>query len=329
MPRQAETWEPSEPEAEERAPGTRRGLHAPPIPNRDSTAAALLYRLRYGGFWFQAVSRILAINGFVGLSLWAIDEATQTHSQTLLLIRGNLLLTLFVAALVALAFAGARLAITLDPREPLANLPALILVLGVILAVTSIAGPGFVAAGEAGVMVLTVAVIQLRKINVNPYVLLKAALVISAIILVAGLVRGIFTGEILQTRVSPVELDGVMRLFVFLLGVSVYFIEEHRHWQAAPPTPVVVDRLHRACQENDFSAISRWLGPGMTLSHAQQHLLASLVLPRRLIVDGDFALAPTPAGGLLCFRVERGQVHELREYGADPDKPWPRAGRSA
>ncbi len=257
---------------------------------------------------------MLFINGIVGFLLWAIDDLTGVHSQTLLQIRGNLLLTVFVAALIALAFAVVRLAIQLDPDEPFANAPTLLLVLGVIVAVTSIAGPGFVALGEAAVTVLIVIVIQLRHVDVDAFVLLKAALVVSAVILVGGLVRGIATGEILQTRVSAAEVDGIIRLFVFLLGLSVYFIEERRYWRAQPPTPVVVEQLHKACKENDFSAISRWLGGSITFSQADQRMMAELILPRRLIVDGDIAIVPTPDAGMLYLRIKKGQVEELRRY---------------
>jgi hypothetical protein len=125
---------------------------------------------------------------------------------------------------------------------------------------------------------------------------------------------GIATGQLLETRISPQAIDGSMRLFVLLIGLSLYFIEERRYWRAQPPAPVVVEELQRACEENDFGAISRWLGEGLVFSQEDQRLMAGLVLPSRMIVDGDVAVVATPAE-MLLFRVKKGQVVELRRFG--------------
>ncbi|MHB8620204.1 MAG: hypothetical protein ACYDAG_11665 [Chloroflexota bacterium] len=286
----------------------------PPIPNEGSGLATIIYWARYKGFWFQAISRILGINGTVGALLWATDELTGAHNPTLLEIRGNLPLTLFLAALIALAYAVVRLALQLDPDEPSADKPALVLLLLVIVAVTSISGPVFVAIGEAGVLLVLLAVLWLRKWEVDSFIVLKGVLIAGGLVLVAGLAIGIATGELLQTRFSPTGLVGAIRLLVFLLGLSVYLLEERRHWNAEPPTPAVVERLHLACKHNDFGAISRWLADDLTFSQADQRMLAQLILPRRLVVDGDVALAPTPEGGVVLVRVIKGRVTELRTY---------------
>ena len=77
-----------------------------------------------------------------------------------------------------------RQGLKLDPEQPVATPAVLVVIVLVIVAVTSIAGPVFVAIGEAGVLV---------------------------------------------------------RLLVFLLGLSLYLAEERRSWRAEPPTPVVVE----------------------------------------------------------------------------------------
>ncbi|HLG73200.1 MAG TPA: hypothetical protein VK009_22490 [Chloroflexota bacterium] len=288
--------------------------HGAVIPNEGSTLAGLLYWARYKSFWFGAISRIATFNGAIGFLLWAIDEGMAGDNPTLLQIRSNLPLTAFVAALIALAYAVGRLGLKLDPDEPLANAPALVIVVLVIVAVTSIAGPVFVAIGEACLLVLLLLVLRLRHWDVNAYLIIKGVLVASSIVLLGGIGTGIATGQLLETRLSLQSTDDLMRLFVLLLGLSLYFIEERRHWLSQPPTPVVIDRLQRACKQNDFAHIHRWLGEDLTFSQADQHLLAELILPRRLIVDGDVAGVPTPTGDFVLFRVKKGQVVEMRHY---------------
>ncbi len=297
------------PEAEE-APGPRGAA----IPNEGSTPAGLLYWARYKSFWFGAVSRIATFNGVIGLLLWAIDEATNRQNSILLEIRSNLPLTAFVAALIALAYAVGRLGLKLDPDEPLANAAVLVVMVLVIVAVTAIAGPVFVAVGEAGMLVLLLLVLRLRHWQGNAYLVIKAVLIASSIILLGGLGAGVATGQMLETRLSFERADDIMRLFLLLLGLSLYFFEERRYWLAQPPTPVVVERLQRACKQNDFALIHRWLGQDLVFSQGDQRLLANLILPRRLIVDGDLAGLATPGGDFLLFRVRKGQVVELRRF---------------
>jgi hypothetical protein len=293
-----------------------RPLRKPLLPNAGSNLAEIVYWARYRSFWFGAISRVMAINGIVGSLLWAIDQGTGQHSPTLLAIRSNLPLTLFVAALIALAYAVGRLGLKLDPEEPPANPAALVLVVLVIVAVTSIAGPVYVAIGEAALLVLLLLVLRLRKWEGNAYLVLKAVLIASAIILLGGIGTGIGSGQLLETRVSLQAADGLLRLIVFLLGLSLYFIEERRNWREMPPTPMVVEHLQRACKDNDFGAISRWLSEGLTFSQADQRALAEAIMPRRLIVDGDVAVLPSLSGELLLFRVRKGQVVEIRVFGA-------------
>jgi hypothetical protein len=282
------------------------------IPDEGSTWAALLYWARYKAFWFQALSRVLAINGAVGSILWGVDQATGRQNETLLQIRSNLPLTLFVAALIALAYGVGRMAAHLDPERPFRNAAQLVLILVVIVAVTSMAGPFFVAVGEAGALLLLLLVLRLRHWKGNAYLVLRAVLIGSSIILLGGLGSGIATGQLLETRFSLEAVDGLLRLLAFLLGLSVYFLEEHRYWWSSPPTPVVVEQLQRACMTNDFAYIHRWLGDDLVFSQADQRRLGNLILPRRLIVDGDVAVVPDPPGDLLFFRVRAGRVVELR-----------------
>jgi len=296
-------------EAEESAPTSRAF-----IPNDGSSVAGIVYWARYKSFWFGAVSRIATFNGVIGLLLWAIDQGTGRHNDTLLRIRSNLPLTAFVAALIALAYAVGRMGFKLDPREPPANPAVLVVVVLVIVAVTSIAGPVFVAIGEAGMLVLLLLVLRLRHWEVNAYLVIKAVLIASSIILLGGLGAGIATGSLLETRVSLDRVSDLVRLLVLLLGLTLYFVEERRYWLSQPPTPVVVERLQRACKLNDFAAISRWLGEGLVFSQADQRLLAGMILPRRLIVHGDVAAVSTPGGELVVFRVQKGQVAEMRVY---------------
>jgi hypothetical protein len=284
------------------------------IPDDGSSFAGLVYWARYKSFWFGAISRIATFNGAIGLLLWAIDEGTGRQNDTLLQIRSNLPLTAFVAALIALAYAVGRMGLKLDPDAPLANPAVLVIVVLVIVAVTSIAGPVFVAIGEAGMLVLLLLVLRLRHWEVNAYKVIKAVLIASSIILLGGLGAGIATGGLLETRVSLDRVSDLMRLFVLLLGLTLYFVEERRYWLSQPPTPVIVDRLQHACKQNDFAAISRWLGEGLVFSQADQRLLADLILPRRLIVHGDVAAVPTPGGEFVVFRVKKGQVAEMRVY---------------
>jgi hypothetical protein len=286
------------------------------IPNEGSTLAGALYWARYKSFWFGAISRIATFNGVIGLLLWTIDQATGNQNATLLQIRSNLPLTAFVAALIALAYAVGRMAVKLDPEAPLANPAVLIVVVLVIVAVTSIAGPVFVAIGEAGVLVLLLLVLRLRHWEVDAYLVIKAVLIAGSIILLGGLGAGIATGSLLETRLSLDRASDLMRLCVLLLGLGLYFIEERRYWLAQPPTPVVVVRLQRACKLNDFGAISRWLGEGLVFSQADQKLLAELILPRRLVVDGDVAAMSTPGGDFIVFRVRKGQVTDMRVFRA-------------
>jgi hypothetical protein len=290
------------------------GSRGAAIPNEESSLAGLVYWARYKSFWFGAVSRIATFNGGIGLLLWAIDEASGRQNQTLLLIRSNLFLTAFVAALIALAYAVGRLGLKLDPEEPLANAAVLVIVVLVIVAVTSIAGPVYVAIGEAGMLFLLLLVLRLRKWKGNAYLVIKAVLIASAIILLGGVGAGIATGGLLDTRLGLDRTGELMRLFVLLLGLSLYFMEERRYWLSQPPTPVVVDRLQRACKQNDFTQIHRWLGEDLVFSQADQRMLADLILPRRLIVDADIAGAPTPGGDFVLFRVCKGQVVEMRRY---------------
>lgn len=304
------------------APGSRAGAEdqaaarlTVPIPNEGSTLAAIVYWARYRGFWFQALSRVLAINGLVGGVLWAADELTGGQNRTLLEIRGNLPLTLFVAALIALAYAVGRLAVHLDPEQPFANAAVLVLILVVIVGVTSAAGPAFVAVGEAGALVLLLFVLRLRHWQGNAYLVLKAVLILSSIILLGGVGTGIATGQLLDTRVSLLAVDGLVRLLVFLLGLSLYLLEERRYWHTLPPTPVVVEHLQRACKGNDFGAISHWLGEDLVFSQSDQRLLAELILPRRMIVDGDVAVVHSPPSDLLLFRVHKGQVVDMHRFG--------------
>jgi hypothetical protein len=301
-------------EGEEGAPASRAF-----IPNDGSSFAGLIYWARYKSFWFGAISRIATFNGAIGLLLWAVDQGTGRQNDTLLQIRGNLPLTAFVAALIALAYAVGRMGLKLDPEQPLANPAVLVIVVLVIVAVTSIAGPVFVAVGEAGMLVLLLVVLRLvvprlRRWEVNAYLVIKAVLIASSIILLGGLGAGITTGSLLETRVSLDRVSDLMRLFVLLLGLTLYFVEERRYWLSQPPTPVVVDRLQRACKLNDFVAIRRWLGDGLVFSQSDQRLLADLILPRRLIVHGDVAAVSTPTGELVVFRVRKGQVAEMRVY---------------
>lgn len=294
--------------------------HAPPfsafIPNDGSGLAGIVYWARYKSFWFGAVSRIATFNGAIGLLLWALDEATGRQNDTLLQIRSNLPLTAFVAALIALAYAVGRMGLKLDPQAPLANPAVLVVVVLVIVAVTSIAGPVFVAVGEAGILVLLLVVLRVRHWDVNAYLVIKGVLVASSIILLGGLGAGIATGSLLDTRLSLDRVSDLMRLLVLLLGLTLYFVEERRYWLSQPPTPVVVDRLQRSCKLNDFAAISRWLGEGLVFSQTDQRLLADLILPRRIIVHGDVAAVSTPGGEFVVFRVDKGQVTEMRVYRA-------------
>src|SRR5579884_2286461 len=260
------------------------------IPNEGSTLAGIVYWARYKSFWFGAISRIATFNGAVGLLLWAIDEATNRQNPTLLAIRSNLPLTIFVATLIALAYTAVRLGLKLDPQQPLANAPLLVVMVLVIVAVTSIAGPVFVAIGEAGLLVA------------------------SSIILLGGLGAGVATGQLLETRISVERLDDIGRLVLLMLGLSLYFFEERRHWQAQPPTPAVVERLQRACKLNDFALIHRWLGEDLVFSQSDQRLLAGLILPRRMVVDGDLAGVAAPSGEFVLFRVRKGQVVDMRVY---------------
>ena len=286
------------------------------IPNDGSTLAGLYYWARYKSFWFGAVSRIATFNGVIGLLLWAADEGTGRQNDTLLQIRSNLPLTAFVAALIALAYAVGRMGLKLDPDEPPANPAVLVIVVLVIVAVTSIAGPVFVAVGEAALLALLLLVLRVRHWEVNAYMVIKAVLIASSIVLLGGLGAGIATGSLLETRLSLDRVSDLMRLFVLLLGLTLYFVEERRNWLAQPPTPVVVDRLQRACKQNDFAAISRWLGEGLVFSQADQRLLADLILPRRLIVHGDVAAVSAPGGEFVVFRVVKGQVLNMRVYRA-------------
>jgi hypothetical protein len=279
----------------DQSPTAARGLV---IPNEGSTLAGMLYWARYKSFWFGAISRIATFNGVIGLLLWAIDEGTGRHSDTLLLIRSNLFLTAFVAALIALAYSVGRLGVLLDPEEPFTN-PAV---------------PVFVAVGEAGMLVLLLLVLRLRNWQDDAYLVIKGVLIGCAAILLGGVGAGIATGQLLETRFSAERVDELMRLFVFLFGMSLYFIEERRYWRSRPPTPVAVQRLQRACKQNDFTEISRWLGEGLVFTHEDQRRMADLILPRRLIVDGDLAGLATPGGDFLLFRVHRGQVVEMRRY---------------
>jgi len=283
------------------------------VPNGTSAWAALVYWAKYRSFWFGAVSRIAAINGGIGLLLWAADEATGGENPTPLQIPAALL-TGFVAALIALAFAVGRLGVKLDPEQPHANAPALVFIVLVIVAVTSIAGPVFVAIGESGVLILLILVLRLRKLEVNTYLVIKGVLIASSIILLGGIGTGIASGSLLETRVSVEAADGLVRLVIFLLGLSLYFVEERRYWRAQPPTPRVIEELQRACRHNDFSAISRWLGEELVFSQTDQHYLAETVLPRRLMVDGDLAGFCSPNGDFALFRVRRGQVVEMRRF---------------
>ena len=287
------------------------------VPDDGSNMAAILYWMRYRSFWFGAVSRVMLINGIVGSLLWAIDQGTGQNSPTLLHIRSNLPLTLFVAALIALAYAVGRLGWRLDPEEPLANAPVLVLIVMVIVAVTSIAGPVFVAIGEAAVLVLLVLLLRLRHWQGNAYLVIKAVLIASAVILLGGVATGIGSGQILETRVSLEAADGLLRLIIFLLGLSLYFWEERRYWREMPPTPVVVESLQRACRKGDFTAVSRWLGEGLAFTQTDQRALAEAIMPRRLVVDGDVAVLPSLSGELLLFRVRKGQVLEMRRYAPD------------
>ncbi|MFI5267519.1 MAG: hypothetical protein ACHQ7M_09100 [Chloroflexota bacterium] len=286
------------------------------IPNDGSNFAGLVYWARYKSFWFGAISRIATFNGVIGLLLWAADQGTGRQNDTLLQIRSNLPLTAFVAALIALAYVVGRMGLKLDPEEPLANPAVLVIVVMVIVAVTSISGSVFVAIGEAGMLVLLLLVLWLRHWEVNAYKVIKAVLIASSIILLGGLGAGIATGSLLETRVSLDQVSDLMRLFVLLLGLTLYFVEERRYWLSQPPTPVVVHRLQRACKLNDVAAISRWLGEGLVFSQSDQRLLADLILPRRLIVDGDIAAVSTPGGEFVVFRVRKGQVAEMRVYRA-------------
>ncbi|HEU0169425.1 MAG TPA: hypothetical protein VFS62_16735, partial [Chloroflexota bacterium] len=263
---------------------------------------------------FQAISRVLAINGAVGAILWGVDQVTGRDNETLLQIRSNLPLTLFVAALIALAYGVARMAAHLDPERPFRNAAQLVLILAVIVAVTSMAGPFFVAVGEAGALLLLLLVLRLRHWQGNAYLVLRIVLIGSAGILLGGLGSGIATGQLLETRFSLEAVDGFLRLLAFLLGLSVYFLEEHRYWWSSPPTPVVVEQLQRACMTNDFAFIHRWLGDDLTFSQADQRMMGDLILPRRLVVDGDVAIVPDTSGDLLFFRVDNGRVAELRVF---------------
>ena len=284
------------------------------IPNEGSNLAGVLYWARYKSFWFGAISRIATFNGVIGLLLWAIDEATNRQNPTLLGIRSNLPLTIFVATLIALAYAVGRLGLKLDPNEPLTNAPVLVVMVLVIVAVTSIAGPVFVAVGEAGMLFLLLAFLRLRHWQGNAYLVIKALLIASSIILLGGLGASVATGQLLETRMSVERWDDIARLFLLLLGLSLYFFEERRYWESQPPTPVVVERLQRACKQNDFGLIHRWLGEDLVFSQSDQRLLASLILPRRMVVDGDIAALASPSGEFLLFRVRKGQVLEMRVY---------------
>jgi hypothetical protein len=290
--------------------------HHAVIPNEDSSLASVLYWARYKSFWFGAVSRIATFNGIIGLLLWAIDQIDGQQSDTLLQIRSNLPLTAFVAALIALAYAVGRLGLKLDPEEPLANAPVLVIVVLVIVAVTSVAGPVYVAIGEAVLLLLLLLVLRLRHSEVNAYRIIKGVLIASSLVLLVGLSTGIATGQLLETRLSLQSADGLMRLMVLLLGLSLYLMEERRYWLSQPPTPTVVERLQRACKQNDFARIHRWLGEDLVFSQADQRLLSELILPRRLIVDADIAGLTTPTGDFLLFRVHKGQVVEMRRYEA-------------
>jgi|GEM_PF-3666584 hypothetical protein len=284
------------------------------IPNEGSTLAGIVYWARYKSFWFGAISRIATFNGAVGLLLWAIDEATNRQNPTLLAIRSNLPLTIFVATLIALAYTAVRLGLKLDPQQPLANAPLLVVMVLVIVAVTSIAGPVFVAIGEAGMLVLLLLVLRLRHWQGNAHLLIKGLLIASSIILLGGLGAGVATGQLLETRISVERLDDIGRLVLLMLGLSLYFFEERRHWQAQPPTPAVVERLQRACKLNDFALIHRWLGEDLVFSQSDQRLLAGLILPRRMVVDGDLAGVAAPSGEFVLFRVRKGQVVDMRVY---------------
>lgn len=285
------------------------------MPNDGSPWATIVYWAKYRSFWFGAISRIAAINGGVGLLLWAADEFTGGRNPTLLEIRANLLLTAFVAALIALAYAVGRLGVKLNPEQPQINAPVLVLMVLVIVAATSIAGPVFVVIGEACLLVLLILVLRVRHLELNAYLVIKAVLVVSSAILLAGIGTGIATGSLLETRVSLQAADGLLRLIVFLLGLSLYFVEEWRYWRAQPPTPIVVRQLQRACRDNDFASISRWLGEELTFTQKDQRYLANLILPRRMIVDADMAGVYNPHGDFVLFRVCKGQVVEMRRFG--------------
>ena len=280
--------------------------------------SAVLYWLRYKSFWFPAIMRVATINGIVGLILWAVDQATGRQNETLLQIRSNLPLTLFVAALIALAFAVGRLGLTLDVARPFANPAVFILILAVIVGVTSVAGPVFVAIGEAAALLLLLAALRLRYQDVNAYLVLKAVLIASSVILLGGLGSGIVTGQLLETRFSVEAVDGLLRLVGFLLGMSLYMIEERRYWWTVPPVPVVVEQLQKACKQNDFGAVQRWLGPELVFSQGTQRLLSELILPRRIMVDGDLAAVANPTGALLFVRVHKGLVTELQTFEEHP-----------
>jgi hypothetical protein len=43
-------------------------------------------------------------------------------------------------------------------------------------------------------------------------------------------------------------------------------------------------------------------------------MMGDLILPRRLVVDGDVAIVPDTSGDLLFFRVDNGRVAELRVF---------------
>jgi hypothetical protein len=291
------------------------------VPNEGSAWAAIAYWARYRSFWFGAISRIAAINGGVGLVLWAVDVLTGGHYPALLQIRANLLLTAFTAALIALAYAVGRLGVKLDPQQPQINAPVAVLMVLVIVAATSIAGPPFVAVGEAVLLILLILILRLRHLEVNAYLIIKGVLIASSVVLLGGIATGIATGSLLETRISVQALDGLLRLIVFLLGLGLYFAEEWRYWRALPPTPMVIRLLQRACRDNDFAAISRWLGEELTFSQTDQRYLAELVLPSRLIVDGDVAAVASPTGDFALFRVRKGQVVDMRRFEAAGQAP--------
>jgi len=302
------------PRPEAASAGEAPAHHAAVVPNEDSTMAAVFYWLRYKGFWFQAIMRVATINGVVGLLLWAVDQLTGRQNQTLLQIRSNLPLTLFVAALIALAYAVGRMAVHLDPHKPFANAAVFVLILVLIVGVTSVAGPVFVAVGEAGALLLLLLVLRLRHWQDDAYLVLRAVLLASSIILLGGTASGIATGQLLETRFSVEAVDGILRLVAFLLGMSLYFLEERRFWWTSPPTPVVVEQLQRACKQDDFGQVQRWLGEALVFAQADQRLLAELILPRRLIVDGDVAVVSSPSGELILFKVRQGRVVDIRTF---------------